>query len=107
TAVQLGARAAADPAEFGAGGGVLADAQVEVPGAEVDRDVPVVQGDRGRGAGGADLPGGTLDDRAEVDVLPVVGEDGRDQAEERLLVDRERPDVLGAARGRLDDGGFG
>ena len=94
-AVDLGLRGGADALKLRAGLLVLADADVEVPVLEVDGGVAVEHPDA-RLAGRADLPGGALDQRADVDVLPLL-EAVAEQIQQRLLIDGKLPDLLGAA----------
>jgi hypothetical protein len=92
---------------FGPAGSVLADAQVEMPAAEVDRGVPVVHRDAFRRVRRRNLPHRALDDDAEPDFVPVFVEVQVDQVEQTLLVGGQRPKLFPPSVFGLDHGGAG
>ncbi len=81
-----------------------ADANVEMRHAEGHGEIAVEHLDLGRGFGGAHLPGGTLNDRAEGDVAPMIGEEIAQQLLEARRIGRQREDLDGRAIGFDDPG---
>ncbi len=83
------------------GPAVLADAQVKVGAPEMHSEIAVHERDRRRRTGAADLEGGPLDDRAEDQAVPVLGEDKRDQFVQKGLPGGQRIDFFAATAGTL------
>ena len=67
---------------------MVADTEMEVPSADVDREVAVEHRD-GRLGGEADLVCGALDHRTGIDLGPVLGEDLRQQALDDVAPNRD------------------
>src|SRR3989442_5627417 len=83
-----GARHGPDAGKLiGASPPLIVDAQVEVPGAGVDRQVPVERR-RLRGRGELDLVGRALDQRSDSELRPVLSEELGEEALDPVSLDR-------------------